>query len=221
MLYLSAEAQAVSENSISVFNMILKGGWLMLPIFILSIVSIYIYVERYAILRKLTRKNMTFMSNLQQHLRANNIQAAIAECSKESSPSGRILLKGIQHLDLPTNELRSHLESNANIEIGELEKGLSTLSTSSGLAPMIGFLGTVVGMVQAFYDMSLAGSNINITLLSRGIYTAMITTVAGLFVGIIAYLAYNTLTAKINKIATTLESTNADFLEMIYESKKK
>ena len=133
----------------------------------------------------------------------------------------RMLIKGIHYIHLPVFELRSIIESKANLEVSDMEKGLSTLATCSGMAPMIGFLGTVVGMIQAFYDMALAGNNINITLLSRGIYTAMITTVAGLIVGIIAHFAYNTLTARIDKIVTQMENTQADFMEIVYELKTK
>ena len=122
---------------------------------------------------------------------------------------------------LPVGELRAIVESSANLEVSAMEKGLSTLATCSGMAPMIGFLGTVVGMVQAFYDMAQAGTNINITLLSRGIYTAMITTVAGLIVGIMAYFAYNALTARIDKVVNKMEETSADFMETMYEVKNK
>ena len=130
-----------------------------------------------------------------------------------------MLVKGLLHYRLPVTELRAIVESAANLEVAGMEKGLSTLATCAGMAPMIGFLGTVVGMVQAFYDMAMAGNNINITLLSRGIYTAMITTVAGLIVGIIAYFAYNALTAKIDHIVTKMETGSADFMEIIYEVK--
>lgn len=130
-----------------------------------------------------------------------------------------MLVKGLLHYRLPVTELRAIVESAANLEVAGMEKGLSTLATCAGMAPMIGFLGTVVGMVQAFYDMAMAGNNINITLLSRGIYTAMITTVAGLIVGIIAYFAYNALTAKIDHIVTKMETASADFMEVIYEVK--
>ena len=220
MNFLTTDPQVVTDNSISVFNMIIKGGWLMIPIFIISIISIYIFFERYNLLRNLTKNNNAFMALIEDFLLKKDFNAAKDKCKNTNSPIANIIGKGIEHIDLPSNELRACLESNSNIEINKLEKGLSTLSTSAGMAPMIGFLGTVVGMIQAFYDMSLAGSNINITLLSRGIYTAMVTTVAGLLVGIIAYFAYNTLTAKINKISSVLESVNSEFLEIVYKIKK-
>ena len=161
------------------------------------------------------------MDKIKDCILADNIRGAITLCNEENTPMSRMLIKSILHLQLPVTELRAITESNANLEVAGMEKGLSTLATCAGMAPMIGFLGTVVGMVQAFYDMALAGNNVNITLLSRGIYTAMITTVAGLIVGIIAYFAYNALTARIDKVINNMESTNAVFMETVYELKIK
>ena len=220
MIFLTQEATLATENSISLFSMIIKGGWLMLPIFALSVISVYIYAERYNIIRKIRKDNNPLLLSIRELLKTKEYDEAIMTCERENSPTSRTFAKAIQHISLPNNELRHNLEASSNREINKLEKGLSMLSTASGLAPMIGFLGTVVGMVQAFYDMALAGSNINITLLSRGIYTAMITTVAGLLVGIIAYVAYNTLTSMINRIASRMESDNAEFMEIVYEIKK-
>ena len=195
-----------AEPELSLWSMIVKGGWLMIPIFILSIIAVYIFCERYMLLRKYC-------------IFAGNIRGAVTVCNEENTPMSRMLVKGLLHYRLPVTELRAIVESAANLEVAGMEKGLSTLATCAGMAPMIGFLGTVVGMVQAFYDMAMAGNNINITLLSRGIYTAMITTVAGLIVGIIAYFAYNALTAKIDHIVTKMETASADFMEVIYEVK--
>lgn len=219
-ILLAATAPA-TEPELSLWGMIIKGGWLMIPIFILSIIAVYIFFERYLLIRKYARNNDLFMDKLREYMFAHNIRSAISLCNEENTPMSRMLVKGILHYQLPASELRSVIESNANLEVSGMEKGLSTLATCSGMAPMIGFLGTVVGMVQAFYDMALAGNNINITLLSRGIYTAMITTVAGLIVGIIAYFAYNALTARIDKVVNNMESTSAEFMETIYELKTK
>ena len=212
-------AVPATEEELSVWDMILKGGWLMIPIFILSVIAVYIFCERYVLIRRYARKNDRFMDKIRECLFAGNLKGAISLCNAENTPMSRMLIKGILHFQLPIPELRAVVESSANLEVSRMEKGLSTLATCAGMAPMIGFLGTVVGMVQAFYDMALAGNNINITLLSRGIYTAMITTVAGLIVGIIAYFAYNALTARIDKVVNNMESTNADFMETIYELK--
>ncbi len=208
-------------QELSIWGMIVKGGWLMIPIFILSVIAVYIFCERYILIRKYTQNNDIFMDKIKDCILADNIRGAITLCNEENTPMSRMLIKSILHLQLPVTELRAITESNANLEVADMEKGLSTLATCAGMAPMIGFLGTVVGMVQAFYDMALAGNNINITLLSRGIYTAMITTVAGLIVGIIAYFAYNALTARIDKVINNMESTNAVFMETVYELKIK
>jgi biopolymer transport protein ExbB len=219
-MILLTTTEAVTQE-LSVWGMILKGGWLMIPIFILSLIAVYIFFERYLLLVKYGKENSTFMDKLQNTMFAKDFQGAIALCSEENTPMARTLGKGLYYIHLPITELRAIIESKANLEVTEMEKGLSTLATCSGMAPMIGFLGTVVGMIQAFYDMALAGSNINITLLSRGIYTAMITTVAGLIVGIIAHFAYNAITARIDKIVNQMESNQADFMEVVYELKNK
>lgn len=216
---LTAMPETVQE--LSIWGMIVKGGWLMIPIFILSVIAVYIFCERYILIRKYTQNNDIFMDKIKDCILADNIRGAIILCNEENTPMSRMLIKSILHLQLPVTELRAITESNANLEVAGMEKGLSTLATCAGMAPMIGFLGTVVGMVQAFYDMALAGNNVNITLLSRGIYTAMITTVAGLIVGIIAYFAYNALTARIDKVIINMESTNAVFMETVYELKIK
>lgn len=216
---LTAMPETVQE--LSIWGMIVKGGWLMIPIFILSVIAVYIFCERYILIRKYTQNNDIFMDKIKDCILADNIRGAITLCNEENTPMSRMLIKSILHLQLPVTELRAITESNANLEVAGMEKGLSTLATCAGMAPMIGFLGTVVGMVQAFYDMALAGNNVNITLLSRGIYTAMITTVAGLIVGIIAYFAYNALTARIDKVINNMESTNAVFMETVYELKIK
>lgn len=210
-----------SPDKISLWDMILKGGWLMIPIFILSFIGIYIIFERYFAIRKASRTSSSFAHQITEYVLSGNKSAAIQECQQADTPMARMFYKGILFFHIPSGDLKNTMENTASAEISSLEKGLSLLATVAGLAPMIGFLGTVVGMVQAFYDMSLAGNNINITLLSRGIYTAMITTVAGLIVGIIAYFGYNILVARINTIANDLESACSDFIDSLYDIKKR
>lgn len=210
-----------ADIEMNMWTMIVKGGWLMIPIFILSVIGVYIMCERFFIISKAGKMNRDFMEKINNYMYTGDKSKAVAECSMENTPVSHMIHKGILYSNLPTSDLRATMESSANIEISLLEKGLSTLSTVAGMAPMIGFLGTVVGMVQAFYDMSLAGNNINISLLSRGIYTAMITTVAGLIVGIIAYFGYNALVARIDKIATLMESACSEFIDNLYELKNK
>lgn len=218
-LLVATTVPQATEAELSLWSMVVKGGWLMIPIFLLSIIAVYIFCERYLLLRKYSLLRTETLERIREAMLSGDIRQAITICNEENTPMSRMLIKGILHHHLPVSELRAIVESAGNLEVANMEKGLSTLATCSGMAPMIGFLGTVVGMVQAFYDMAMAGSNINITLLSRGIYTAMITTVAGLIVGIIAYFAYNALTARIDHIITKMETTSADFMEIIYEMK--
>ena len=205
MIILAAQT---ATNELSVWGLIVKGGWLMIPIFILSIIAVYIFCERFLLIRRYTRKNQDFIEKIQACLRSGDSREALALCKSENTPVARMLAKGIQHRQLPVAELHAVMDTAANLEVTDMEKSLTTLA---------GFLGTVVGMVQAFYDMSVAGSNINITLLSRGIYTAMVTTVAGLIVGIIAYFAYNILTSCIDRVVNNMECASADFMETIYD----
>ena len=149
----------------------------------------------------------------------NTSKAVLAECEAEGSPLAKTIAKGITMQGEIPSEIRQAMEDTANYEVALLERGLPTLATCAGVAPMIGFLGTVVGMVQAFYDMAMAGSNIDITLLSRGIYTAMITTVAGLIVGIIGQLAYNFLVARIDKIVLTIEHHSSELIDLLHLKK--
>ena len=220
LLLTAAVTSPATEANLSLWSLIIKGGWLMIPIFLLSLAGIYIICERFSVLRKLTKTPQEFTERIVRYMETGNSAAALQECKAEDSPLARILQKGIRYSHIPVPELRSSMENAASSEIALLEKGLSLLATVAGIAPMIGFLGTVVGMVQAFYDMSLAGNNINITLLSSGIYTAMITTVAGLIVGIIAYFGYNILVARIEKTTDEWENSISAFLDSLYTLKK-
>lgn len=192
-------ASKATEIDMSLWGLVLKGGWLMIPIFILSIIAIYIACERFWVIRKVGIANREFM----RRLKSGEELYSLTQDSK--APITSIYQKGLLYADESIGEIKSVMEDEANQEIASLERGFSTLATCAGTAPMIGFLGTVIGMVQAFYDMSVAGNNIDITLLSRGIYTAMITTVAGLIVGIIANLAYNYLVSSVDNITHDME----------------
>lgn len=204
-----------TNMDMSLWGMILKGGWLMIPIFILSIIAIYIACERFWIIRKIGLTDEVFMQQIREKLSQGDISATLTICETENTPLAKVIAKGIKFREVAPGEIRQVMESTANHEIATLEKGLATLATCAGTAPMIGFLGTVVGMIQAFYDMAMAGNNIDIGLLSRGIYTAMITTVAGLIVGIIGQLAYNYLVARIDRIVQHMERYNAELIELL------
>lgn len=208
-----------ADMDMSLWGLVLKGGWLMIPIFLLSIIAIYIAFERFWTIRKNTLYENDFIRDICKLIATGKEKEALAICESKNTPFSRIILKGIQSLHAPSEEIRQAMEDAASYEVATLEKGMATLATCAGTAPMIGFLGTVVGMVQAFYDMAVAGNNIDISLLSRGIYTAMITTVAGLIVGIIGNLAYNYLVSLIDKKVHIMERDMALFMDSVREMK--
>jgi biopolymer transport protein ExbB len=205
------------ELTLSYWELSLKGGWIMLPIVILSIVAVYIFVERYLAIKKASQTDVNFMNKIKDYIHDDKLDSALALCQSTNSPVSRMIEKGLQRIGRPLNDINTAIENVGNLEISKLEKSLPTLATVAGAAPMIGFLGTVMGMIRAFYDMANAGNNIDVALLSNGIYTAMVTTVAGLMVGIVAYLAYNILVAKIEKVIFQLEANTTEFMDLLYE----
>jgi biopolymer transport protein ExbB len=197
--------------------MAVKGGWLMLVLLGLSIAAIYIFGQKWWALRKASNIDKNFMNEIRNLIHEGKINAAIELCKNDNSPIARLVEKGIERIGRPLSDIQAAVENTGNVEVAKLEKNLPILATISGGAPMIGFLGTVAGMIQAFFNMSQAGNNIDITLLSGGIYTAMVTTVGGLFVGIIAYFGYNYLSSKISDLVFMMESTTIEFMDMLHE----
>ena len=187
---------------------------------ILSILGVYIFVERFMTLRKSMNRNPYLLDRIKDNLRDNDVKSAINYCEKQNTPMSRILAKGVKDYRLDAVSVRQVLENNAGLEIANLEKGLPVLSTIAAVAPMLGFLGTVTGMVQAFWQMSNAGNNIDVSLLSGGIYEAMVTTVGGLIVGIIAIFAYNYLVARVDRVQNLMEADMIEFLEILAEDKE-
>jgi biopolymer transport protein ExbB len=216
-----AQEPATQELKFSLIGMAIKGGWLMIVLLILSIIAIYIFGERWWAIRKSSKIKGTFMKDIHDLIHEGKIKAALALCSNYDSPIARLIEKGIERIGRPLADIQAAVENTGNVEVARLERGLPMLATIAGGAPMIGFLGTVIGMIQAFFNMSQAGNNIDITLLSGGIYTAMVTTVAGLFVGIIAYFGYNYLTAKISDLVFKMESNTIEFMDLLHEPAQK
>ncbi len=214
---IATASEEAGELTLSYWELSLKGGWIMLPIVILSIVAVYIFVERYLAIKKASQTDVNFMNKIKDYIHDDKLDSALALCQSTNSPVSRMIEKGLQRIGRPLNDINTAIENVGNLEISKLEKSLPTLATVAGAAPMIGFLGTVMGMIRAFYDMANAGNNINVALLSNGIYTAMVTTVAGLMVGIVAYLAYNILVAKIEKVIFQLEANTTEFMDLLYE----
>lgn len=226
------DATAVAQDSLmvltepvaetmNVWSLAVKGGWIMVVLAILSVIGIYIFVERYATLRKAMTKNPYLLDRLHDNIKENDIKSAMNYCRNQNTPVARVLEKGLKAYNLSTEYMRQAMDNNAGLEIASLEKGLPVLSTIAAVGPMIGFLGTVTGMVQAFWEMSNAGNNIDVSLLSGGIYEAMITTVGGLLVGIVAIFAYNYLVARVDRVQNDIEGEIIAFMEIAAELKEK
>ncbi|MFI3295019.1 MAG: MotA/TolQ/ExbB proton channel family protein [Rikenellaceae bacterium] len=209
-----AASQAASE--ISLGSLILAGGWLMIPLAILSGISIFIFCERYNMIRKATSSDPKLMIKVRDLMYEGRVDHAVALCRSQGTPVARMIEKGINSLGRPIGDIRTAIENVGNLEVSKLESGLPFLATTAGGAPMIGFLGTVIGMVQAFMNLSNAGGGgIDMALLSSGIYTAMITTVAGLIVGIPAYFGYNFLVTRIEKLIFQMEANTMAFIDLV------
>jgi len=213
----AAEAVAAQDLNLSLIDMAFKGGWLMIPLFILSMITIYLFGMKWWAIRKATKVDPNFMKDIRDFVHNGKIKSAVALCQQTDTPVARLVEKGIERMGRPLQDIQTAVENMGNVEVARLEKGLPMLATIAGGAPMIGFLGTVMGMVQAFFNMAQAGSNIDITLLSGGIYTAMVTTVAGLIVGIMAYFGYNFLTSQVSDVVFKMQNTTVEFMDMLHE----
>ena len=210
-------SEIVQEKTLSIIDLMTSGGMggniIMSVLGVLSIFAIYILIERIYSLNKANKRNPDFIMNINTLVNNNKFSEAILSCREEDSTISRMIEKGLKRNGKPFNEIHSAMENQGKLEVNKLEYNLTILATISGAAPMIGFLGTVIGMILAFHDMASAGGNIDVEMLSKGIYTAMITTVAGLVVGIISYISYNFLLAKIDKIVFSMESDSSEFLD--------
>ena len=211
-----AEAAATTA-SMSVWDLCLKGGFIMIPLAILLAISIYIFIERYIVIRRADREDATFMKRIKDYIHDGEIDSAKLLCKKNGTPYARLILKGISRIGRPMNDVLVAIENTGNLEIANLGKGLTWLATTAAGAPMLGFLGTVIGMVEAFFALANAGSSANISVLAGGIYEALVTTVAGLAVGIVALFAYNALVARINGVMKLLEGKTMEFMDLLNE----
>jgi biopolymer transport protein ExbB len=205
------------EIKLSIWEMAQKGGWIMLVLAVFSVIAVYIFIERFLIIKKASKEEDNFMNNIRDFMHNGQIEPAMTLCKSNSSPIARMIEKGISRIGKPLNDINAAIENVGKLQVSRLEKNIATLATIAGAGPMIGFLGTVIGMIVAFYDMSMAGNNIDIALLSNGIYQAMVTTVAGLIVGIVAYICYNILVARIEKLVYKLEARATEFMDLLYE----
>ncbi|MCK4638646.1 MAG: MotA/TolQ/ExbB proton channel family protein [Bacteroidales bacterium] len=206
-----------TEITLSIWELAIKGGWIIAILAVFSIIAVYIFIERFSIINRASKEDRNFMNNIKDFIHNGRVDSALSLCRNNNSPIARMIEKGLSRIGRPLNDINAAIENVGKLEVSRLEKNTAGLATIAGAAPMLGFLGTVIGMIRAFYDMSMAGNNIDIVLLSGGIYQAMITTVAGLIVGIIAYICYNILVARVEKLVYKLEARATEFMDLLHE----
>jgi len=212
----------VQEKTLSIIDLISSGGIggniIMGTLGLLSIYAIYILIERYSTIKKASIEDESFLKSIRNFVEQKDIQAAKTLCKNTDNPVSRMIEKGIDRIDKPMTDISAAIENQGKLEVYKMENNLANLATIAGAAPMIGFLGTVIGMIVAFHEMASAGGNIDVEMLSKGIYTAMVTTVGGLIVGIIAYIAYNYLVSKVDKVIFQLEARTTEFLDLLHHN---
>tara|TARA_B110000858_G_scaffold185812_1_gene228348 strand:- start:630 stop:1343 length:714 start_codon:yes stop_codon:yes gene_type:complete len=208
------------EKTLSIIDLITSGGlggqMIMSTLAILSILTVYFFLERLQVINKAMKESPNFMSKVKDYLSDNKLDSVVEICHRSSTPVAHMIAKGALLKKGKRRDVQEAMERQGNLEIYRLEHNLASLATIAGAAPMIGFLGTVIGMILAFHEMASAGGQIDVEMLSKGIYTAMTTTVAGLIVGIVAYLAYNNLVVKVTQATFKMEQATVDFLEMLH-----
>lgn len=204
-------------KELSILELCQQGGWIMIVLAAMSVLAIYIFVERFLAIRAAEKDDPLFMERIRDYLKNGDVKSAVNFCRVTNTAGARLIERGISRRHQPAPEIQSAIENTGNIEVANLEKRLPVLATIAGGAPMLGFLGTVIGMVEAFWQMSNAGGNLDISMLSSGIYKAMITTVGGLIVGIVALFAYNYLVAKIDGVVNELERKSLSFMDLVNE----
>jgi len=217
-------AQAATESaqkvdSLSLWSMVQKGGWIMIPIGILSIVTVYIFIERFIVLARAGRNPENLMNNVRDQIHSGNIQSALMLTKSNNTPDARMLEKGISRIGQPLEEIEKSMEGVGKKELGRIEKNVAVLSVIAGVAPMFGFVGTILGVIKIFYNIALA-DNISIGLIAGGLYEKMITSAAGLIVGILAFVLYHWLNFSVDRIARRMEVTALDFIDMLHEPAK-
>ena len=218
MLEQSADAGLTSptEETISVWELIKNGGWyIMGPLALMSVIAVYIIIERALAIRRALRDEKDFMNKIRDYIHEGKIESARNLCSTTNTPVARMLDKGITRIGKPMKDIEVSIENAGKLEVYSLERGLSVLATIAGSAPMIGFLGTVIGMIITFHTMKISGAGVELDQLSGGIMQAMVTTVAGLVIGIIAYVSYNTLVARVNKVVQNMEAQTIAFMDVL------
>ncbi|MDE5871218.1 MAG: MotA/TolQ/ExbB proton channel family protein [Muribaculaceae bacterium] len=204
-------------ETLSLWSLVMDGGYIMIPLALMLIVSIYIFVERCLAISRAGKEDNSFMQRIRDYVHEGDLESALQLCRKTDTPYARLIQKGVTRIGRPMQDVLVAIENTGNIEVAKLGKGFTWLSTTAAGAPMLGFLGTVTGMIEAFYALAMAGTGANIIVLSSGIYQALVTTVAGLVVGILALFAYNFLVSRVNRVMTGMETKTMEFMDLLNE----
>ena len=214
-----AEAVVPTEEKLSILSLLFDKGsiWITIPLLIMSAIIIFIFVDRYLTIQKAAKDDTNFMNSIRDNIHNNRLDAAVSLCKATDTPIARMIDKGLSRLGKPLTDINEAISNVGQLEVSRLEKGVSTISTMASIAPMLGFLGTVAGMIVAFHDMATSGNNLEIADLASGIYTALITTASGLVVGILGYICFNVLVSKINNIVFLLEARATEFMDLLNE----
>ena len=207
------------EEKLNILQLLFDRGsiWITIPLLVMSMIMVYIFVDRYIAVNKAGKEDVNFMNNIRDFMHHNRLDSALALCRATNTPLSRMIEKGLSRLGRPLSDINETISNVGQMEVTRLEKGMGSISMMANIAPMLGFLGTVVGMIIAFHDMANSGNNLEIKDLSSGIYTALITTVSGLVVGIIGFIGYSILVSKVNKVVLLMESKASDFMDLLHE----
>ena len=208
-----------TESSISVWDMVLKGGPLMWPLGLLTIIAVYIFIERYLVIRKASKTEDNFLNNIRDSIYSGRVDSAVEYCRRSVTPTARLVEKGIKRLGKPLKEIEDSIEIVGKFEVYKLEKNMAILSIIAGIAPMFGFVGTIIGVIKIFHDISLAG-DVSITAVSSGLYVKMVSSAAGLLIGMFAFICFHWLNIMINRQVQKMEQDTMEFIDMLQEPVK-
>lgn len=214
---LAQQDAIASTEQISLFNLLMEGGVLMIPLLLCSIIMVYVFVERFLAIRKATVVDPSFMGRIKDQVEGGNIAAAISACKSGNNAIARVIEKGVSRIGKPVDQIEKSMENTGKLEVYKLERNLSILTTIAGIAPMFGFLGTIAGMIILFFNVQHHGFDINS--IAGGIYTKMVTSATGLIIGLLAYVGYTYLNAQINKQVNRIESASVEFLDFVQDIK--
>ena len=217
---MAGQGTAQVEDKMSLLELIIKGGVIMIPLGILSLLSVYLIIERYIFIKRASRSGKNFINSMRDVIHSNNLEAAKALCKNADNPQARMIAKGISKIGMPYKDIEDAMENVGKIEVYALEKNLNVLGIIAGIAPMFGFIGTILGVIKIFYNISLA-NNISIGLIAGGLYEKMITSAAGLSIGIFSFIAFHWLNIMVNKTIQKMEIVSIEFLDMLQDAQKK